>query len=381
MRSIGFILNGVTGRMGANQHLKRSIVPIRESGGILLKDGARVMPEPVLVGRNEEKLRALAEECVVARWSTDLESCLRDPQNAIYFDAQTTARRVDSVSRALEAGKHVYCEKPLAEDLDSALALARSAHAKELKNGIVQDKLFLPGLRKLKHLIDTGFFGRLLSVRGEFGYWVFEGDSCPPQRPSWNYRKEDGGGITLDMFGHWQYVIEHLFGRVERLTAHTATHIPRRVDENGAWYDCTADDAVYAYFELENNVIIQMNSSWVTRVNRDDLLTLHVDGTEGSAVAGLRDCKIQPKSATPRAIWNPDLPSAIDYLAGWQKVEDAQAYDNAFKVQWEMFLRHVLEGAPFPYDFLAGAKGVQLAALGLQSAAEHCSVPVPRLTL
>jgi predicted dehydrogenase len=381
MRSVGIILNGVTGRMGANQHLRRSISPIREAGGLLLRDGTRVMPEPILVGRNETKLRALAEECGIERWSTDLNACLRDPQNHIYFDAQTTARRVESVALALEADKHVYCEKPLAEDLDSALALARQARAKKLKNGIVQDKLFLPGLRKLKKLIGEGFFGRILSVRGEFGYWVFEGDDVPAQRPSWNYRKQDGGGITLDMFGHWQYVIEHLFGEVERLFAHTATHIPRRVDENGSWYESTADDAVYALFEIANGIVIQMNSSWATRVDRDDLLTLHVDGTQGSAVAGLRECKIQPKNATPRAIWNPDLPSPIDYAAAWQKVESEEHFENAFKVQWEMFLRHVLDDAPFPFDFLAGAKGVQLAQLGLQSASQKCSVAVPRLTL
>jgi predicted dehydrogenase len=381
MPSIGVILNGVTGRMGTNQHLKRSLVPIREAGGVLLSDGTRVMPELVLVGRNEAKLRGLADECGIARWSTELGDLLSDPKFPIYFDAQTTSQRVPGVKQALTAGKHVYCEKPLAENLDDALELARLARKSGLKNGIVQDKLFLPGLRKLKQLIDSGFFGRILAVRGEFGYWVFEGDDAPAQRPSWNYRKEDGGGITLDMFGHWQYVFENLFGRVERLSARALTHIPQRVDESGARYLCTADDAVYAFFELENGAIIQMNSSWATRVNRDDLLTLQVDGTEGSAVAGLRDCKIQSRKETPRAVWNPDLPKPIDYLAVWQPVAGESEYENAFKVQWEMFLRHVLEDAPFPHDFLSGAKGVQLAQLGLESSASGCSVPVPELAL
>ncbi|HLH02322.1 MAG TPA: Gfo/Idh/MocA family oxidoreductase [Bryobacteraceae bacterium] len=381
MDSIGIILNGVTGRMGTNQHLKRSLVPIREAGGVLLSNGRRVTPELLLVGRNETKLRALAEECGIARWSTDLAESLRDPQFQIYFDAQTTSQRVPGVKRALAAGKHVYCEKPLAENLDDALELARLARRSGLKHGIVQDKLFLPGLRKLKQLIENGFFGRILAVRGEFGYWVFEGDDVPAQRPSWNYRKEDGGGITLDMFGHWQYVFENLFGRVERLSARALTHIPQRVDEGGARYECTADDAVYAFFELENGAVIQMNSSWATRVNRDDLLTLQVDGTEGSAVAGLRDCKIQSRKETPRAVWNPDLAKPIDYLAAWQPVEAEREYENAFKVQWEMFLRHVLENAPFPHDFLSGAKGVQLAELGLESSASGCSVPVPELGL
>lgn len=374
-------MNGVTGRMGTNQHLKRSIVPIRNAGGIVLANGTTIMPDPILVGRDETKLRALAEECGIARWSTDPAACLRDPQNQIYFDAQTTARRVESVARALDAGKHVYCEKPLAEDVDSALTLARSARDKKLKNGIVQDKLFLPGLRKLKHLIDAGALGQILSVRGEFGYWVFDGQQQPAQRPSWNYRSQDGGGITLDMFGHWQYVIENVFGHVARLTAHTATHVPRRIDEQGNWYECTADDAVYAFFELSNGLVIQMNSSWATRVDRDDLLTLHVDGTLGSAVTGLRDCKIQPGSNTPRAVWNPDVPNTIDYRSLWREVDDAGPQENAFKVQWEMFLRHVLEDASFPFDFLAGAKGVQLAALGLHSAARRCTVEVPGLTL
>ena len=374
-------MNGVTGRMGANQHLKRSIVPIRAAGGVELADGSRVMPDPILVGRDEEKLRALANECGVTRWSTDLAACLENSSDTVYFDAQTTAQRAEAVALALAANKHVYCEKPLAATLEQCLDLARQAKAAGLKNGIVQDKLFLPGLLKLKQLIDSGFFGRILSVRGEFGYWVFEGDSQAPQRPSWNYRKEDGGGITLDMFGHWQYVLQNLFGTVERLSAHTRTHIPQRVDEQGNWYKCTADDAVYALFELQNGAVVQMNSSWAVRVYRDDLLTLQVDGTEGSAVAGLRDCKTQSKSQTPRAIWNPDLPVAHDYFAGWERTNGEPNYDNAFKAQWELFLRHVAEDAPFPYDFVEGAKGVQLAELGLQAAADGRTLTVPRITL
>ena len=381
MRSVGIIMNGVTGRMGVNQHLKRSIVAIREAGGVELSDGSRVMPEPILVGRDEGKLRTLANECGIMRWSTDLAACLENPSDTVYFDAQTTARRAESVALALDANKHVYCEKPLAATLEQCLHLARQAKSKGLKNGIVQDKLFLPGLLKLKRLIDAGFFGRILSVRGEFGYWVFEGDLCPPQRPSWNYRKQDGGGITLDMFGHWQYVLQNLFGAVVRLSANTKTHIPQRVDEQGNWYACTADDAVYAFFELQNGVVVQMNSSWATRVYRDDLLTLQVDGTDGSAIAGLRDCKTQSKSQTPRAIWNPDLPVAHDYFSAWEKVDGPRDYDNAFKAQWELFLRRLAEDAPFPYDFLEGAKGVQLAELGLQSAAERCTVTVPRLAV
>ena len=379
MRTIGIIMNGVTGRMGANQHLRRSILAIRDQGGLLLQDGSRLMPEPVLVGRNAEKLENLARECAVAAWSTDLAACLADPNLSIYFDAQTTSLRAPSVMDALAAGKHVYCEKPLASDLQSTICLAREAQRRGVKAGVVQDKLFLPGLRKLKELIRSGFFGRILSVRGEFGYWVFEGDKQPAQRPSWNYRKEDGGGITLDMFAHWQYVLENLFAPVTALSCRRVTHIPRRVDEHGNWYECTADDAVYATFELENGVIAQMNSSWAVRVYRDDLLTLQVDGTEGSAVAGLRECKIQDRAMTPRAVWNPDLPAAINYFDTWQNVAGEAAYDNAFKIQWEMFLRHVVEDAPFPHDFWEAARGVQLAEIGLQSCAEQRWIPSPRL--
>ncbi len=374
-------MNGVTGRMGTNQHLKRSIVAIREAGGLRLASGDVVIPDPILVGRDAERLKALASECAIERWSTDLDQTLDDPYNVIYFDSQITSRRASSVEQALLQGKHVYCEKPLAGELAATVRLARLAKESGLKTGIVQDKLFLPGLLKLKALIDRQFFGRILSVRGEFGYWVFEGDQQKAQRPSWNYRKEDGGGITLDMFGHWQYVLQNLFGPVNSVWAHCMTHIPRRFDETGRPYTCTADDAVYAFFELEGGIVVQMNSSWAVRVYRDDLFTLQVDGTEGSAVAGLRECRSQSRSKTPRAVWNPDLPVANDYFAGWDTVPDDRPFENAFKMQWELFLRHVMENAPFPYDFLEAAKGVQLAELGLQSCAADRRVAVPRLNI
>ncbi len=379
MRTIGILMNGVTGRMGTNQHLKRSIAALRYEGGLALRDGTRVLPDPVLIGRSEEKLRALANECGIERWSTDLNRSLQNPGDVIYFDAQTTSRRAADVMRALNAGKHVYCEKPLASSLDESLALAQLAKSKGLKNGIVQDKLFLPGLLKLKRLIDSKFFGRILAARGEFGYWVFEGEDRPSQRPSWNYRKEDGGGITLDMFGHWQYVLSGLFGPIASVSAQCATHIPTRIDEMGHPYQATADDAVYALFTMQSGMVVQMNSSWATRVYRDDLFTLQVDGTEGSAIAGLRECKIQPRTATPRAVWNPDLPVGHDYFSSWRKVEDGQVYGNAFRAQWELFLRHVLEDGPFPYDFLAGARGVQLAELGEASSVARCTLAIPEL--
>jgi predicted dehydrogenase len=378
-RTIGVILNGVTGRMGANQHLMRSLVAIQRAGGVRLASGDMVAPRVLLVGRNAEKLTALADQAGGAPWTTDLDTALADPAYAIYFDAQTTARRVDAVRGAIAAGKHVYCEKPTALTLDDALDLWRRAVVAGVKHGVVQDKLWLPGLRKMRKLVEAGFFGRLLSVRGEFGYWVFEGDRTPAQRPSWNYRKEEGGGIILDMFAHWRYVLDRVFGTVRAVSCVGATHVPRRWDERGQPYDSTAEDAAYATFELEGGVIAQFNSSWCVRVRRDDLLTIQADGTEGSAVAGLRKCWTQPYGATPRPVWNPDAAQALDFFDGWTPVPDAGVYENAFKAQWELFLRHVAADEPFPWDLKEGAKGVQLAEKGLESWHQRAWVEVPPL--
>jgi predicted dehydrogenase len=379
VHKIGIIMNGVTGRMGTNQHLIRSIKAIIDQGGVKLSDSEIIMPDPVLVGRSEEKLKALAARTGVSRVSTNLDAELANPANQIYFDATLTGQRPIGVRKAIAAKKHIYCEKPTATTSAEALALAKEVKAAGLKNGVVQDKLWLPGLVKLKYLIDTGFFGKILSVRGEFGYWVFTGEHEKLQRPSWNYRKEDDGGIIVDMLCHWQYVIQNLFGEVKSLTCLGATHIPTRWDEAGKPYKCTADDSAYATFELVNGVICHFNSSWDVRVDRDDLLTLQVDGTMGSAVAGLRDCKAQSLAATPRCIWNPDVDSPIKYKDGWVRVPDQGVYDNAFKIEWELFLKHVVTGSPFQWDLFQGAKGVQLAELGLASWAKRAWVDVPPL--
>ncbi|MEU8245095.1 Gfo/Idh/MocA family oxidoreductase [Nonomuraea sp. NPDC048916] len=379
VRTIGVVMNGVTGRMGHRQHLVRSVLAINEQGGVTLSDGERVELRPVLVGRNAAKLGRLAAEHGIAGHTTELDAALADEDNLIYFDAQVTSARVKAVLSAIEAGKHVYTEKPTAESVAEAVALAEAAAARGVKNGVVQDKLFLPGLLKLKRLIDGGFFGRILSVRGEFGYWVFEGDWQEAQRPSWNYRAGDGGGIVLDMFPHWHYVMENLFGRVEGVYAKATTHIPARADERGTAYEATADDAAYAIFELEGGVIAQINSSWTVRVNRDELVEFQVDGTHGSAVAGLRNCRIQHRAGTPKPVWNPDLPVTARFRDEWQEVPDNAEFDNGFKIQWELFVRHVLEDAPFPNDFASGARGVQLAELGLRSSAEGRRIEVPRL--
>ena len=380
-RRLGLVMNGVTGRMGLNQHLVRSIVAIRREGGVPLSNGDRLMPDPILVGRNAEKIEALARAHGIDRWTTDLNAALANPDDSVFFDAATTQMRADLLGRAIDAGKHVYCEKPISDTLHKAVALTRKARAAGIKHGVVQDKLFLPGLRKLAMLRDAGFFGRMLSVRGEFGYWVFEGDWQPAQRPSWNYRKADGGGIILDMLCHWRYVLDNVFGEVKAVSCLGATHIPRRVDENGREYAADADDAAYSTFQLEGGVIAHINSSWAVRVRRDDLVTFQVDGTHGSAVAGLTRCWTQHRVNTPKPVWNPDQPQTIDFYGTWDEVPDNIAYDNAFKIQWEMFLRHVAEDAPWRYDLVEGVKGVQLAELGLKSWAERRWLDVPALEL
>jgi predicted dehydrogenase len=373
------IVNGVTGRMGYRQHLVRSLLAIREQGGLPTGDGDRIWPELVLVGRNPDRLAEIAVRHGLSDWTTDLDAALARDDVDVYFDAQLTQAREKAVRAAIAAGKHIYTEKPLADSTHTALDLARAASVAGVKHGVVQDKLFLPGLRKLQRLVDGGFFGRILSVRGEFGYWVFEGDWQTAQRPSWNYRAEDGGGIVLDMFPHWHYVLERLFGPVRAVTAVVATHIPRRVDERGEPYEATADDAAYAIFELAGGIVAQINSSWAVRVHRDELVEFQVDGTHGSAVAGLRTCRVQHRAATPKPVWNPDLPVVESFRDQWQAVPDNEEFDNGFKVQWEAFLRHIVEDAPFPWDFVSAARGVQLAELGLLSARERRRVEVPEL--
>jgi predicted dehydrogenase len=366
--------------MGYNQHLVRSIAAIRSAGGVRLPNGDRVMPDPILVGRNAEKLEEIAKLHDISRHTTDLDAALANAGDSVFFDAGSTQMRVALLERAIAAGKHVYCEKPVSETLGEALRVAQLARERGIKHGVVQDKLFLPGLRKLRMLREAGFFGRILSVRGEFGYWVFEGDVQPAQRPSWNYRKSDGGGVILDMLPHWRYVLDNLFGEVKSVSCRGATHIDERVDERGRRYRADADDAAYATFELEGGIIAQINSSWTTRVNRDDLVTFQVDGTHGSAVAGLTRCVTQHRVNTPRPVWNPDEPQTMKFMEQWDAVPDTQVFDNGFRLQWEEFIRHVVADTPWRQDLMEGAKGVQLAELALQSWAERRWVDVPVLS-
>jgi predicted dehydrogenase len=380
---LGLIMHGVTGRMGMNQHLIRSIVAIRDQGGVTLSNGDKVMPDPILVGRNAEKMEALAKAHRIERWGTDLDQALANKGDTIFFDAGTTQMRPTLLAKAIRAGKHVYCEKPIATNLNEAVEIARLAQKSGLKHGAVQDKLFLPGLRKLDMLRRSGFFGRMLSLRLEFGYWVFEGDLQPIQRPSWNYREQDGGGMILDMMCHWRYVLDNLFGEVKSISCLGATHIPQRWDEEGKPYKATADDAAYATAELVGHdgepIVAQINMSWATRVRRDDLVTFHVDGTHGSAVATLTQCRAQSRVTTPRPVWNPEVKQPMNFFDDWQEVPDTEFYDNGFKIQWEHFIRHVVENAPYQWTLPEGAKGVQLVEAALQSWKERRWVDVPKL--
>src|SRR5215204_876598 len=343
-RTVRVIMNGVTGRMGYRQHLVRSVLAIRADGGVALPDGDRLTVEPILVGRNAEKLAALAAEHDVADFTTNLDEALGDASVSVYFDAQVTSERKKSILKAIGAGKHIYTEKPIAESVEEGVELVTAAREAGVINGVVHDKLYLPGLLKLKRLIDAGFFGRIFAVRGEFGYWVFEGDLLPAQRPSWNYRADDGGGIVLDMFPHWNYVLENLFGKVQAVTAKAVTHIPERWDEQGRKYASTADDAAYGIFELEGEVIVQINSSWAVRVDRGELVEFQVDGTHGSAVAGLFGCRVQHRVQTPKPVWNPDLPTDQDFRSQWDDVPDNQVFGNGFRAQWERYLLDVHAG-------------------------------------
>jgi predicted dehydrogenase len=379
-RTIRVIMNGVTGRMGYRQHLVRSVLAIRDDGGVGLPNGERITVEPILVGRNAEKLAALAVQHGVTDFTTNLDEALGDESATVYFDAQVTSERKKSILKAIGAGKHIYTEKPIAESVEEGIELVTAAREAGALNGVVHDKLYLPGLLKLKRLIDSGFFGRILSVRGEFGYWVFEGDLLPAQRPSWNYRAEDGGGMVLDMFPHWNYVLENLFGRVQAVSAKAVTHIPERWNEQGRKYAATADDAAYAIFELRDNVIAQINSSWAVRVDRGELVEFQVDGTHGSAVAGLFGCRIQPRVRTPMPVWNPDLPTTDDYRSQWEQIPDNAEFTNGFRAQWEQFLADVDAGRPHSYDLAAGVRGLQLADAGLKSSAEGRRVVIEWFT-
>jgi predicted dehydrogenase len=379
-RTIGIVIDGATGRLGTTQHLK-ALLAIRSEGGLPLANGDRLLPVPVLLGRNPERLAALAERSGGLTWSTDRDGALADPAVDIYFDAGATGGRPERAHAAFAAGKHVYLEKPVAQSLDDALSLARAAERAGKKGGVVQDKLFLPGLKKLRRLYDANFFGRVLSVRLEFGWWVFDGELTPAQRPSWNYQRAGGGGLVLDMFAHWRYIFDRLLGPITAVSCRHMTALPTRRDEAGRRYDVDVEDHAFAIFELEGGALAQIGSSWANRVKRDDLLQIQVDGTLGSAVAGLHRCFIQPAVATPRPFFSPEQPQAMVFDEQWQELPELEPFENGYRAGWELFLRHVAEGAPFPAPLLEGARSVQLAEACYQSHRERRWVDLPSLAL
>ena len=379
-RSIRIIMEGVTGRLGTQQHLIRSLLAIRSEGGLPLADGDRLMPEPVLLGRNPDKLAALAASHGGLDWSTSAEDCLADPRNEIYFDVSATGGRVERARRALAAGRHIYLEKPIAGTLEEALDLARTAERAGLKHGTVQDKLFLPGFRKMRSVRDAGLLGRILSVRIDFGWWIFDGELHPSQRSSWNYKRKEGGGLILDMFPHWRYIVDNLFGRMSAVSCRYTIQQPRRRDEAGREFAVDVEDEAFATVELEGGPLVQINASWATRPRRDDMLTVQVDGTLGSAVCGLHRCFVQPLAATPKPIWNIEVPRTEDLRDGWQEVPDVEPFRNSYRAGWEAFLRHVVEGAPFAFPLIEGAKGVQLAEACYRSHVERRWIEMPNLS-
>jgi predicted dehydrogenase len=379
-RTIGVVIDGATGRLGTTQHL-RALVDMRREGGLPLANGDRLIPEPVLLGRDPVKLAALAERSGGLRWTTDRDASLADPATDIYFDAGATGGRPERARAAFAAGKHVYLEKPVAQSLEDALSLARAAERAGRQGGVVQDKLFLPGLKKLRKLYDANFFGRIVSIRLDFGWWVFDGELTPAQRPSWNYQKATGGGLILDMFAHWRYIFDRLLGPIASVSCRHATLQPRRVDESGRRYEVDVEDHAFATFELEGGVLAQVTSSWASRVKRDDLLQIQVDGTAGSAVAGLHRCFIQPAAATPRPPFSPEQPQAMVFDEQWQEMPDIEPFENGYRAGWELFLRHVAEGAPFPAPLLEGAKSVQLAEACYHSHRERRWINLPPLAL
>jgi len=377
-KTIGIILNGATGRICSTQHLANALAPIRDEGG--LPAGAdRIMPRLMLAGRNGDKLAALAKS-YGAEWTTDLDTALGDPAFSVFFEAAATHQREASLKRAIDAGKNIYSEKPVALSVEHGLALAKAADAKGLKHGAVEDKLYLPGLQKLSKLAASDFFGRVVGFRIEFGWWVFDGTEVPCQRPSWNYRKKDGGGLILDMYPHWRYVIENMLGPIRRVVTSMSTAIPERIDEGGARYDVDVEDNATTLIELESGATGTILSSWATRVRRDDLLTVQIDGTKASAIAGLHRCWTTTNAQTPRtAHFNIVTDMNIDYRANWHAVEAEGPYKNPYRIGWENFLPHVALGAQMKATLAAGVRDVQFAEACYQSMKDGKWISVARL--
>jgi predicted dehydrogenase len=370
VKEIGIIVNGATGRIASTQHLANVLLPIRAEGGLAIGDD-RVMPRLLLCGRDDGRLATLARANGIDRWTTDLDAALSEPGCSVFFDAAATKQRVPALTKAIAAGKHIYSEKPVALSVSDGRALLAAANSRKLKHGAVEDKIFLPGLQKLAQLADRKFFGRVAGFRLDFGWWVFDGFERKSQRPSWNYRRTGAGGLTMDMYPHWRYVIESILGPIRRVVAATATAVPQRADEGGARYDVDVDDTALTLAELNNGAVGTIVCSWATRVRRDDLLIFQIDGTGGSAIAGIHKCWAQSAGDTPdvRHI-NPMADIGFDYRRDWKEVPGLAVYTNPYRVGWERFLRHIVAGQPLASDLSAGIRDVKLVEACHRSATE-----------
>lgn len=378
-RRLGIIMHGATSRIGTTQHLLNSLVPIRQEGGLPLANGDRLMPDPILVGRTPEKLRALAERLGLARWTTDLDAALADPQDELFFECAYGGGRAQLAHRALRAGKHIYLEKPVADSLAEVLELRAAAEAAGRKHAVMQDKIHLPGLVKLKTVLDLGTLGKLLSMKLEFGWWVFDGEVIPAQRTSWNYRKATGGGLVLDMFPHWRYVIDHLFGAPSALTCHMRTAQPKRWDERHQPYEVDVEDEARAILEFPGGMVGEVFSSWATRIRRDDMLVITAEGTQGSAACTLHQCWVQTLANTPKPFFPVQAPQTMDFRSQWAEVPEMVPFKNSYRQAWEAFLRHVAEDAPNTASLLQAARGLQLIEACHRSHAERRWVDLPEL--
>ena len=381
-KRLGIIMHGVTGRMGYNQHLVRSICAIRDAGRrrACERRPRDARSDPGRPQRGEAR-RDRRSGTASRATTTDLDAALANTDDTVFFDAGSTQMRADLLSKAIDAGKDVYCEKPIADTLADAIKVAKLARSRGIKNGVVQDKLFLPGLRKMKLLKDAGFFGRMLSVRGEFGYWVFEGDLQPIQRPSWNYRKADGGGIILDMLCHWRYVLDNLFGEVKAVSCLGVTHIPRAHRRSG--------QALHGRCRRCRLCDVRARG----RRDRADQLVLvrarearrsrHLPGRRHARLGGRRPhALLHPASREHAASGlesgraaDDELQRAVGGSAGHQ------AYDNGFKLQWEDFIRHVVRGSALDVRSARKAsRACSSPSSGCKSWAERRWLDVPDLS-
>jgi predicted dehydrogenase len=378
-RRIGVIINGATGRMGTTQHMA-NLLAIAADGGLTLRNGDRLVPELLLVGRDADRVSALATAHGRLRWTTNLAEALAGP-DAIFMDCAATGDRPTRVRQAIAAGKHIHIEKPTAPTVEEAMELARLAHKAGVKHGVVQDKLFLPGFAKLLFVKNAGYFGRILSIKIDAGSWIFDGKGPVCQRPSWNYKRAEGGGLALDMMAHWRYMIDRLAAPVIAVSALMSTAIPERVDEHGRLYTVDVEDTSHALLRLAGGAVGIITNSWATRVRRDDTMVVQIDGSAGSAVAGRMRCFTQCAVNTPEAFFGGGRPANMDFFAQWQEVPDTLPVKNPFRQCWETFLHHVAEEAAYVPTLLEGAKAVQLADLAYRSNAEGRWMAVPELRL